>query len=230
MTQALTALSSERPLVLVLENLHLSDGPSLDLLRLLGARLHGGRPSVLVTVNDAYSREEPVRGEDLSGQLSDILGDPGTRTMRLEGLSEQATEDLIAAQVGAVVDTQVVRALHRRTQGNPYLLLQLLSMLGTTKSLHNHDVVRALLTEVPPDLHKRLSRRLAALPARTRGGQGRRPGRRGRRGTVDDDTRPYPHQERLVGVRGQGTPRRRPGDRPAGRGGTPAGRLRRGVR
>lgn len=164
----LTALSSERPLVLVLENLHLADGPSLDLLRLLRARLHGSRLSVLVTVSDSYSHEEPVRGEDLSGKLSDILGDPGTRTMRLEGLSEQATEDLIAAQVGAGVDIRVVRALHRRTLGNPYLLLQLLSMLGTTKSLHDHGVVRSLLTEVPPDLRKRLSRRLAALPARTR--------------------------------------------------------------
>ncbi|MEU1800983.1 BTAD domain-containing putative transcriptional regulator [Streptomyces sp. NPDC019937] len=164
----LTTLAAERPLVLVLENLHLSDGPSLDLLRLLRARLYGSRLSVLVTISDAYGREEPVRGEDLSGKLSDILSDPGTRTMRLEGLSEQATEDLIAAQVGTGVDTQVVRALHRRTQGNPYLLLQLLSMLGTTKSLHDHDAVSALLTEVPPDLHTRLSRRLAALPARTR--------------------------------------------------------------
>ncbi|WP_055557021.1 BTAD domain-containing putative transcriptional regulator [Streptomyces sp. NBRC 110028] len=164
----LTALAAERPLVLVLENLHLSDGPSLDLLRLLRARLYGSRLSVLVTISDAYGREEPVRGEDLSGKLSDILSDPGTRTMRLQGLSEQATEDLIAAQVGTGVDTQVVRALHRRTQGNPYLLLQLLSMLGTTKSLHDHDAVSALLTEVPPDLHTRLSRRLAALPARTR--------------------------------------------------------------
>ncbi|WP_235488961.1 BTAD domain-containing putative transcriptional regulator [Streptomyces roseoverticillatus] len=158
--EVLLALAARSPLVLFLEDLHWADAPSLDLLRLLSTRCHG-HPLVIVLT----AREFEVEADaTLRRMLSEILRGPRAETLRLTGLSRQAVADLVVAQAGPGVDAEVVEVLHRRSEGNPYFVMQLLSLLGDARSLRGPDAVEVLLTRVPTGVREVLHQRFAALP------------------------------------------------------------------
>lgn len=159
--ETIRALTCDRPLIIVLEDLHWADGPSLELLRLLSTRMHGSRLSVVVTVRESGIGAEPPPSEVMSG----ILGGPRTRTLHLCGLSEPAIGALVTAQAGTDVGADVIGALHVRSRGNPYLLGQLLSLIGGAKRPRDGRAVQAVLTEIPASTRGVLRRRFAALPA-----------------------------------------------------------------
>lgn len=158
--EVLLALAARSPLVLFLEDLHWADAPSLDLLRLLSTRCHGHPLAIVLT-----AREFEVESDaTLRRMLSEVLRGPRTETLRLDGLSRQAVADLVVAQAGPGVDAGVVEALHRRSEGNPYFVMQLLSLLGDARSLRSPDAVEVLLTRVPSGVRDVLHQRFAALP------------------------------------------------------------------
>ncbi|WP_424892815.1 BTAD domain-containing putative transcriptional regulator [Streptomyces sp. XH2] len=158
--EVLLALAAQSPLFLFLEDLHWADAPSLDLLRQLSTRCHGHPLAIVLT-----AREFEVESDaTLRRMLSEILRGPRTETLRLDGLSRQAVADLVVAQAGPGVDAEVVEALHRRSEGNPYFVMQLLSLLGDARSLRSPDAVEVLLTRVPTGVREVLHQRFAALP------------------------------------------------------------------
>ncbi|MFF7725373.1 BTAD domain-containing putative transcriptional regulator [Streptomyces sp. NPDC008001] len=158
--EVLLALAGRRPLVLFLEDLHWADAASLDLLRLLSTRSQGCPLAIVLT-----AREFEVESDaTLRRMLSEVLRGPRTETLRLGGLSRQAVADLVVAQAGPGVDAKVVEVLHRRSEGNPYFVMQLLSLLGDARSLRRPDAVEVLLTRVPTGVREVLHQRFAALP------------------------------------------------------------------
>ncbi|MFF7994631.1 BTAD domain-containing putative transcriptional regulator [Kitasatospora xanthocidica] len=158
--EAVLAVVAERPLLLALEDLHRADRPSLELLRMLGTRTHGRPLGIVVTVRESGISIEPPLGE-VAGE---VLGSPRTRTVRLDGLSERAVGVLATAQAGAEVGADVVRTLHERSGGNPYLLGQLLSLLSDGSQLLDRKAVQAVLTGVPASVDGVLRRGFSALP------------------------------------------------------------------
>ncbi|MEU5185630.1 BTAD domain-containing putative transcriptional regulator [Streptomyces klenkii] len=158
--EVLLALAARSPLVLFLEDLHWADAASLDLLRLLSTRCQGHPLAIVLT-----AREFEVESDaTLRRMLSEVLRGPRTETLRLDGLSRQAVADLVVAQAGPGVDAEVVEALHRRSEGNPYFVMQLLSLLGDARGLRSPDAVEVLLTRVPTGVREVLHQRFAALP------------------------------------------------------------------
>ncbi|WP_407285777.1 BTAD domain-containing putative transcriptional regulator [Streptomyces sp. BP-8] len=158
--EVLLALATQRPLVLLLEDLHWADTASLDLLRLLSTRSQGHPLGIVLT-----AREYEVESDaTLRRMLSEVLRGPRTETLRLGGLSRHAVAALVVAQAGPGVDAEVVEVLHRRSEGNPYFVMQLLSLLGDARSLRRPDAVDVLLTRVPTGVREALHQRFAALP------------------------------------------------------------------
>ncbi|MFE0187357.1 BTAD domain-containing putative transcriptional regulator [Streptomyces sp. NPDC058989] len=158
--EVLLALAAQRPLVLLLEDLHWADTASLDLLRLLSSRSQGHPIGIVLT-----AREYEVESDaTLRRMLSEVLRGPRTETLRLGGLSRHAVAALVVAQAGPGVDAEVVEVLHRRSEGNPYFVMQLLSLLGDARSLRRPDAVDVLLTRVPTGVREALHQRFAALP------------------------------------------------------------------
>ncbi|MEV5595463.1 BTAD domain-containing putative transcriptional regulator [Streptomyces sp. NPDC052496] len=158
--EVLLALAAERPLVLLLEDLHWADAASLDLLRLLGTRRQGHRISIVLTARDFEADSDAT----IRRVLADILRGPRTETLRLGGLSRSAVASLVEAQAGRGVGADVVEALHQRSKGNPYFVMQLLSLLGDARRLHDADATDVLLTQVPTGVREALRQRFAALP------------------------------------------------------------------
>ena len=106
----LALLAADRPLVLVLDDLHWSDAASIELIGALLRR--GPRARVLFAL--------AFRPSQASGRLSAALAVPAVRRIALGELSEaQAGELLSDLQPGAVA------AIYRHGGGNPFYLEQL---------------------------------------------------------------------------------------------------------
>ncbi|MEU8632955.1 AAA family ATPase [Amycolatopsis sp. NPDC048633] len=110
---ALVAAAEPAGLVVVLEDLHWADEASLRLLRHLAGELRRSRLAVLATYRDTDS------AGPLFEALPDLLGRPGTESLRLEPLTEPDVRAYLAEAGRAEVD---VRDALRRSGGNPLYL------------------------------------------------------------------------------------------------------------
>ncbi|MCX5374913.1 AAA family ATPase [Streptomyces sp. NBC_00091] len=137
MSEAMAAAAAERPLGILLEDLHWADAASLDLLRQLTGEVDGSALLVLGTFR------EPVP-EETAGALADLVR-YGATTLRLAPFTPQE----VARFVGEADAAQS----HRRTGGLPLLVTALRTHagnLGTVVSgllagltAEQRDVVRA---------------------------------------------------------------------------------------
>ncbi|MFJ3895859.1 BTAD domain-containing putative transcriptional regulator [Streptomyces sp. NPDC090083] len=160
MCETLLSLAAEDPLVVVLEDLDQADESSLELLALLRTRLHCEPLSVVVTADDTRAAAGPMG----AGAVAEALGDSRTRSVRLAGLSRRETRDLVSAQTAVQVPDDVVRLLHERSRGNPYVLHQFIAGVGDPGLLGDRAVVENVLADIPVGVRQALGRRLAALP------------------------------------------------------------------
>ena len=132
LTRLITAMSRQRPLVLCLEDLHLADSASLQLLRCLAGRCASHALLVLATF-----RPEEVRtavAEEHGRQLSAVVWDLSSlahfQLLRLQNLSRAQTRELMNSCLGrAEFDEGLVDLLHCRTRGIPLLVIEYLELL-----------------------------------------------------------------------------------------------------
>jgi DNA-binding SARP family transcriptional activator len=158
--EVLLDLAGQRPLVLLLEDLQWADTASLDLLRLLRTRCQGRPLGIVFTAREFEAESDAT----LRRMVSEVLRGPRTETLRLCGLSPDAVAALVEAHAGPGVDPKVVEVLHRRSAGNPYFVMQLLSLVGDARSLRRPDAADALLVHIPTGIREAMHQRFAALP------------------------------------------------------------------
>ena len=121
----LTALSEERPLLLVLEDLHWADKPTLLLLSHL-VRAPG---PVRLLVLGNYRETELRWADPLAGALAELRRDRTGTRLRLEGLDEAEITALVRASVGTEAPAGLAAEVYRRTEGNPFFAEEVLSQL-----------------------------------------------------------------------------------------------------
>ncbi len=113
----LRELESERPTVLVLEDLHWADEATLDVMRLLSGRVESV-PALLVA---SYRDDELDRAHPLRGVLGQLPRGDAAAHLELSGLSRAAVAELAR---GAAVDAG---ELYERTTGNPFFVTEVLA-------------------------------------------------------------------------------------------------------
>jgi ATP/maltotriose-dependent transcriptional regulator MalT len=118
-TEALLESAEPAGLVVVLEDLHWADDTSLRLLRHLAGDLHRSRLLVIGTCRDTGSTAGVDR---LDRSLPDLLRWPGTQVLSLGPLTEGDVRAYLSAVARAPVAPDDVRAVHRRSGGNPLYL------------------------------------------------------------------------------------------------------------
>ena len=142
------AISAERPLVLVVEDLHWADRSTRELLALLGSQLRGGALLVLTLRTDESPRDPGVV------RLTAELGRSAHDRVVLEPL----TRDQQAHQISDILGVPPTRALldqvFARAEGNPFFAEELLALRGSA--------------ELPPTVRDLLLARLDALAPATR--------------------------------------------------------------
>jgi class 3 adenylate cyclase len=156
------------PLVLVLDDLHWADRPTLLLLQHLAGRLAGSRLLVIGTYRDV----ELDRRHPLAESLAVMRRDPGFERVLLRGLSAENVLALIRAMAqGAPLSDQAAElatAIHRETEGNPFFVESVLRHLGESGAVYQRDgvwVTDASIDElgIPEGVRDAISRRLSRL-------------------------------------------------------------------
>ncbi len=155
-----TELAGDRGLVILLEDLQWADPASLDLLSGLGPRVAHAPVLFVTTVRDL----EVDRDDAVVDALAQITRQPGTRRLHLRGLTLAESGELLARTAGGPMPTDVVAAVHARSEGNPFFTTELARMLGE-QGQSGAAAVRA--TAVPNGVRDVLRRRVSRLPAAT---------------------------------------------------------------
>lgn len=168
MAEALEALTAERPLVLVLEDLHWSDAATLDLLSALARRADPARLLIIGTVRpvEVLVRDHPLHG--LTQELE--LRGHGT-VLPLEGLGEADITAYLGGRFpGHTFPPTLAPLLYRRTEGNPLFLVNVVDALiaqgllvrGAADWALSGDVT-AVERELPESLRQMIERHGARL-------------------------------------------------------------------
>lgn len=157
----LVARSRERPVLLVLDDLHWIDAASLTLLRHIGQRASGHR---LVVV--AAYRPDEATGE-LVVALGTLRATTEVSSVRLGGLHEDAVAELAGTVAGGRLSPDTVAALAGETGGNPFLVSEVARHLVESGSLRTGPdgllETDALPGAVPDGVRQVLARRRARL-------------------------------------------------------------------
>jgi len=113
------------PVVIVLDDLHAADTPSLLLLQFLAGQL-GDVPLMLVGL---YRDDDPGERGALSACLASLAREQTTCRMRLTGLTASDTAAMIDAIIGRHVADLVARTIHTETEGNPLFVGEIVRLL-----------------------------------------------------------------------------------------------------
>jgi len=115
-TSLLRRLAAAEPCLLILDDVHWADLPSLRILEFLAHELPDAPIAVVVTFREVEVRQSPV--------VSDLVGRLGRRGTRLAlgGLSVDEVSRFVAKAVGEAVPATAAEWLHTSTEGNPFFL------------------------------------------------------------------------------------------------------------
>ena len=164
----LEAAGAERPLVLVLDDLHWADPESLVLLR-HAALADGPRKRLIV----GTFRDSDIRaGDALSGLLADLHREAGVERIALEGLEESDVVALLRAVAGHDLDADgfgLAGQLALETCGNPFFVREVLRHLrdqgtiGRDTSGHWQIEKRAVALGIPRSVREVVGQRARRL-------------------------------------------------------------------
>src|SRR5262249_22409740 len=146
-----------RPLVLVLDDLHAADQPSLLLLQFLARELAESR----LLVVGAYRNIDPVPTDPLTGTLTELAREPVTRTLRLPGLGKEDVAHFIELTSGDAAGREFVAAIHEETEGNPLFVGEIVRLLAAEGRLDGVESPRLTIPESVRDVIARRLRRLS---------------------------------------------------------------------
>lgn len=168
LAEALDVLTADQPLVLVLEDLHWSDGATLEWLAYVARRRDPARLLVLGTYRpvDALVQAHPLRRT-----VQELQHHGRGVELRLDYLSEAGVTAYLTHRFATqALPEGLASALHQRTNGNPLFLVALaddmvrqnaLQEQATPWTPHGHH--GALTIDVPENLRHLIEQQLAQV-------------------------------------------------------------------
>ncbi|HVM96268.1 MAG TPA: AAA family ATPase, partial [Candidatus Acidoferrales bacterium] len=124
-TRFLREAATLRPLMLVLDDLHWADKPSLLLLEFLARELGTARLLVVATYRDTDVRP----GQPLADSLGALARIDACQRLPLGGLSETDVASFIEQASGEQPQPSLVHTVHQGTEGNPFFLSEVVRLL-----------------------------------------------------------------------------------------------------
>jgi DNA-binding SARP family transcriptional activator len=155
---ALAGAAGAGPLLVVLDDLHGADPLSLHLLRFLVGRIRSSPVVVLATLRESAAE----RTDALVHTLADLARERAVTRLALDGLHDTEVGELLADR--GLPDRSLAGELRRRTEGNPFFLVELIELLRSERRLDT----RPGSADIPASVRDVIERRLGRLPADTR--------------------------------------------------------------
>jgi eukaryotic-like serine/threonine-protein kinase len=148
--------SSSRPLVVVLDDLHWADEPSLLMLQFVAREVADAQLLLIGTYRDV----ELGRHHPLSRILGELSGSRRANRVVLRGLREDDVRRYIEITAGTEPSAELVGAVHAQTEGNPFFLSEVVRLLATEGGLHDGGTAQMSIPEGVRDV---VGRRLDRL-------------------------------------------------------------------
>ncbi len=148
------------PIVLVIDDLHAADAPSLLLLQFFARELQRTRIVLLA----AYRDVDPTPAGPLVETLAELTREPVTRRLSLGGLSEREIEKYVGATASEIASPDLVTALSEQAEGNPLFVGETVRLLAV-EGVEPGGIARPRLA-VPQSVRDVIARRLVHLPER----------------------------------------------------------------
>ncbi len=158
-SQLLVVAANRRPLVLVLDDLHWADTPSLRLLAFLAG--HVDAAAILVVA--IYRDVELHTAHPLAGLLTDLARQRRGAGVALTGLGPADTASYAEHVAGQPLPDGLVEAVHDKTDGNPFYITELMRLLAAERRLATPDQVGRWELEMPLGVREVILRRLDRL-------------------------------------------------------------------
>jgi class 3 adenylate cyclase len=158
-TTFLKNASKGQPIVLVLDDLHWADKPSLLLLQFLARELRGARLMVLATYRDVELRRE----HPLADALGELAREGLSQRILLRGLTERDVARFIEITAGITPPEALVEAVYRETEGNPFFFNEVVRLLVADGRLERPEEVKSWSVTIPQGVREVVGRRLNHL-------------------------------------------------------------------
>ena len=156
----LLAGAEDHPIVVVLDDLHVADQPSLLLLRFVSRELAAGRLLLVC----AFRNVDPALSESLSVTLAELAREPSTIRLDLNGLREREVAEYIHSATGIEPSPQLLRAVHDEAEGNPLFVGELVRLLEAEGRIAESSG----RPHIPPGVRAVIGQRLGRLSERCR--------------------------------------------------------------
>jgi class 3 adenylate cyclase len=153
-TSFLVAAARDRPMVLVLDDLHWADEPSLLLLRYASSEIASSGLLIVGTYRDVeLGRHHP---------LARMLGELGGVRVPLRGFSVEAISRYIEMTAGTTPAPGLAEAVHDQTEGNPFFVGEVVRLLASEGRLSDPSSWEG---QIPQGVREVVGRRLDRLSA-----------------------------------------------------------------
>jgi tetratricopeptide (TPR) repeat protein len=169
LAEAVEQITAERPLLLVLEDLHWSDASTLAWLSYVARRPEAARLLVLATYRPV---EAIVAAHPLRALTHELRGRGQCEELLLDYLSEDAVAAYLAGRCpGREIPAGLAHMLHQRTDGNPLFLVTLVNTLVRegklvegTAGWELPEGLEAIAVDVPEGLRHLIELHLENVP------------------------------------------------------------------
>jgi tetratricopeptide (TPR) repeat protein len=154
----LRLVAARTPLLLVLDDLHVADRPSLLLLDFVARTLRGTRAMIVGTYRDADARLRP--------EVDDLLAQIAREGERLElrRLRESEIAELIEGATETAADPRTVAAVVRATEGTPLYVSEVVRLIAAQR----HAPAPLGRISIPDGLRPAIRGHLARVSDKTR--------------------------------------------------------------
>jgi hypothetical protein len=150
----LRAASDDVPLVVVLDDLHWADGPTLRMLTHVAREIARSRLLVVGTYRDT----DLDRTHPLTRALADLNREQLFQRIPLRGLTRSEVEAYLQSATGSRLSSALVQRVYEETEGNPFFLAEFVNLMVQEDGLGDS-------TTVPEGVREALGRRLDHLSA-----------------------------------------------------------------
>jgi predicted ATPase len=149
-------VARSEPLLIVIDDLHDADQPSLQMLRFVARESKDSRMLIVGTYRDAEVRQ--------SSELGKLIGDliREGRTVSIAGLSQAEVGEFIERSSATKADDKLAAGLYRATDGNPLFVDGVVRLLAAEGKLAR-TAFDASAFKIPDGVRESIRRQLAAL-------------------------------------------------------------------
>jgi DNA-binding SARP family transcriptional activator/tetratricopeptide (TPR) repeat protein len=151
--------ATTQPVVIVLDDLHAADTPSLLLFQFLGGQL----VDAPVMLAGLYRDDDLSENGALSACLAALAREQATQRIRLTGLAAVETAAVIESITGRQVPEPVARAIHDETEGNPLFVGEIVRLLEAEGTLEQFLSEPRPSRQLPDTVREVIEQRLRRL-------------------------------------------------------------------